>query len=269
MKPVRSIFTVLTFLLGTAFFLSACDYHEAENPIFVDEPPLPPVGITALALDNSVELSWIENQENDFDYYNVFVSSTYSGRYTLLGTSRTAYFIDRGARNGVKFYYAVSAVDYGGRESDLSKDVVYATARPEGSGVSLTNRYVDPNRAGYDLSDYRVLHYDTDLTDVYVEYSQTGVPYFVVWKDSEIQDMGYTRNLDEIRRAPDEGWSPTKDAHIITGHTYVVRTFDGHYAKLRAQFISPTSVTFEWAYQTLSGVQDLRHTQPTKGRIRK
>ncbi len=267
MKTFRFSFFGFALILGMGLLLGACDARNEDNPLYCDLPPLPPVGLSALALDNSVELRWIENQEEDFEYYNVFVSSDYNGRYTLLGTTRTAYYFDRGARNGVKSYYAVSAVDFNGHESGLSKDFTYAIARPEGQGVNLINRMVDPDRAGYDFSDYRVVHYDTDRTDVYVEMTPAGVPYFVVWKDSEIQDMGYSRDLDEIRRAPENGWSPTKDAHIIVGHTYVIRTFDNRYAKMRVVYASNTSVGFDWAYQTVPNELDLRHSLPQ--RIRK
>jgi len=236
---------------------TACDDHD-DRVIYVDDiAPLPPVGIISYSLDNSVELVWIENQENDLDGYNIFVSNRYDGRYQYIGTSRTASFIDRGAVNGNTYYYAVSAFDFSGNESDLSKDVVYDTPRPEGANVQLFDRFVDPDRAGYDLSRFRTVFYDTDETDFFFEISGSGTPWLVVWDDSDIQDMGYTKDLDEITRAPQDGWNPTGDALAVRGHTYVIRTFDDHYAKIRVKDVTPNAIVFDWAYQLDRGNTEL------------
>ena len=248
----------LLFLLSATALITACDNRHGTDPTDYDVyAPLPPVGIRTVSLDNAVELRWIENQESDVMGYNIYVSSKYDGHYSLIGTSRTASYSDRGARNGTTYYYAVTAFDYSNNESDLSKDVAYDTPRPEGRGVVLVDRIADPLRGGYDFSQYRILHYDTNETDLYFETSTSSVPYFVVWKDSDIQDMGYTKNIDEISVAPEDGWNPTKDALIIKGHTYVVWTFDNHFAKVRVADVTATSVTFDWAYQTATGNPEL------------
>ncbi|MCK7520206.1 MAG: hypothetical protein MZV64_22195 [Ignavibacteriales bacterium] len=41
------------------------------------------------------------------------------------------------AVNGDKYYYAVAAYDYNGNESELSYDVIYSTARPEGFNQAI------------------------------------------------------------------------------------------------------------------------------------
>ncbi|MBI5645886.1 MAG: hypothetical protein HY962_03060 [Ignavibacteriae bacterium] len=252
MKRLVTLSIVLPILL-----LSACD--EGHGPDYDVVPPLPPVGITSTSLDRAVELRWIENQEGDIAGYNVYVSSSYRGRYDLIGNTRTASFVDLDAVNGVTYYYAVAAYDINGNESDLSRDVVYDTPRPEGRNVVMTDRFRDPGRGGYDFSDYRIVHYDTDNTDLYLEIDTKNVPYFVVWDDGEIQDMGYTRNIDEISAAPEAGWNPTKDAAIVRGHTYVVKTFDNHFAKVRVVDVGATAITFDWAYQTATGNPELFH----------
>lgn len=76
--------------------------------------------------------------------------------------------------------------------------------------------------------------------------------------------MGYTVNLDEISVAPEAGWSPTKDAHLIAGHTYVIWTFDNHFAKVRIREISQDAVTLDWAYQTATGNPELLRPDETK-----
>ncbi len=249
-------FSILV-LLPLLILLQACDDHS-DNVVYDDySAPMPPVGIITFSLDNAVELVWIENQESDLDGYNIFVSDRYDGRYELIGTSRTARFTDRGVTNGRTYYYAVTAFDFRGNESDLSKDVVYDTPRPEGRGVQLLDRFIATDRAGYDFSMFRVLYYDTDETDIFFEITDRNIPYLVVWDDSDIQDMGYTNNLDEITRAPQEGWNSTGDALAVRGHTYVVKTFDNHYAKIRVTDITPNSVIFDWAYQVDRGNPEL------------
>lgn len=245
--------------LAALLLIAACDdNHYHDNAVHYDiTPPLPPVGIVSISLDNAVELQWYENQEPDVAGYNVYVSHSYNGRYDLIGHTQYAGFVDRGARNGVTYYYAVTAYDFSGNESALSKDVVYDTPRPEGYDVPLVDRFIDPYAAGYDFSAFRITHFDTDYTDVFVEYTQTGVPYFVVWEDTDIQDMGYTRDLDEISVAPERGWSSTKDARIEHGHTYVIWTYDNRFAKMRVTQITPELVRFDWAYQTAEGNPEL------------
>lgn len=262
-----SITIGLSFLL--TLLLAACDVHQHDRIVDYDAtPPLPPVGIRTVSLDNAVDIGWIANQEQDLAGYKVFVSDRYDGKYTLIGSTPKTDFVDRGARNGITYYYAVSAYDYSGNESELSRDVAYDTPRPEGYNVTLLDRFVNPNLAGYDFSAYTVVNYNTDFTDLYVEFTPDGVPYLVVWKDTEIQDMGYTRDLDEISVAPTLGWSPTKDAHIITGHTYVIRTWDNRYAKVRVTDISQASIRLDWAYQTAVGNPELIAPRVMPKRIR-
>ena len=259
MKPRYRILLTLPFLLLT---LIACDDHQPDVIHVDDIPPLPPVGIVSISLDNAVELQWYENQEPDVAGYKIYLSNRYDGVYEPIGNTRTASFIDRAAVNGVTAYYAVTAYDYEGNESELSRDVVYDTPRPEGRDVSLWDRFFQPDRSGYDFSEYTVTHFDTDRTDFFFEITDNGIPYLVVWDDSEIQDMGYTKTLDEITAAPTEGWNPTGDALAVRGHTYVIKTFDGHFAKIRIVSLSPDAILFDWAYQVARGNPELlRETQ--------
>jgi hypothetical protein len=252
---MKRIFTTLALL--SLLILGACSDRHDGNPVEYDMyAPLPPVGITTISLDNSVRLHWIENQEHDLAGYNIFVSNAYDGHYTLIGNSRTNTFLDLGADNGITSYYAVTAYDFSGNESDLSHDVVYDTPRPEGLDVRLFDRFVRPADAGYDFSEYRIRNFDANRTDFFIEFLND-IPYIAVWDNADVQDMGYTVDLDEISVAPEAGWSPTGDAHLITGHTYVVWTFDNHFAKVRITEISQNSVRFDWAYQTAQGNPEL------------
>jgi hypothetical protein len=102
--------------------------------------------------------------------------------------------------------------------------------------------------SGYDFSRYAVVPYNDLYADLYFENYQ-GTLYINVREDSDIRDMGMTTSLLDIREAPSSGWSVTHDAQLVAGHTYVVWTWDDHYAKFRVTNVSPTRVTFDWAYQ--------------------
>ena len=228
-------------------------------------PPGPPRGITTISLDNAVQLDWLANTEPDVAGYRIWISNSYNGTYTEIGAVNGTQFTDYGAVNGVTYYYAVSAYDFEGNEGDLSKDVVYDTPRPEGYNVQAYDVVAFPNLSGYDFSTYSIGPYDDQFTDVYVEFFN-GLPYLRVWTDTDIQDMGYTRDLDEISVAPAQGWSDSRICEAIVGHTYVVWTIDDHYAKLRVVQIGANFILFDWAYQTAPSNPELKRVPSVDGK---
>lgn len=246
MKPLLTLVIAGLFLIG------------CKEEIVIDTtPPSPPQGIMTISLDNAVELQWYPSQAEDVEGYNVWVSDQYDGRYALLATVTATDYIDYGAENGVTYYYAISAFDFEKNESALSKDVIYDTPRPEGYQVVLSNWTTTPNTAGYDFSQYEILPYNDVNTDFFFE-NASGRFYAVVWGDTEIQDMGYTQNLDEISASPAAGWAPSKSAEAIVGHTYVIRTWNTHYAKIRVTEVAANRLVFDWAYQIAQGNRELK-----------
>ena len=251
------IFTAEIFII---LFFFGCE----ENLIHPDiTPPLSPVGLSTMAGDNFNEIYWNKNTETDLAGYNVYVGTSITGKYILLGSTKVNHFVDDGIRNGVTYYYRVAAYDFNGNESSLSRDYAYATARPEGYDVTLKDYRNYPMDAGYDFSTYSVGKYDDKYTDIFFEY-YNGIYYLDVWDDTEIQDFGYTNSLYDIVEAPTAGWSPTKDVQLIVGHTYIVRTWDYHYAKVRINSLSSTKVIFDWAYQLQSDNTQLKIIVPTE-----
>ncbi len=236
--------TIAMVLVSVSLLFVGCD--KSAGPDYT--PPSPPTGLVTQTGDNFIELFWDENFESDLAGYNIFVSSSYDGRYELIGSTRGAYFLDDGARNGFTYYYGVTAFDFEGNESDLSRDVAYDVPRPEGYNVVLNDYRQQPWSAGYDFSDYSVVPYSNTLADMYFE-NFSGDLYMNVRDDTDIQDMGPTNSLLEITIAPDSSWSATHDVRLYAGHTYVVWTWDDHYAKFRVTNISPGRVVFDWAYQ--------------------
>ncbi len=250
-------------LLTILFF--GCDLRH--NPFYDDEPPTIPSGLSSLALDRQVELWWNGNPEDDIAGYNIYSTTSAGGRFRLIGTSRTPQYFDDHLANGVTYYYAISAYDRDGNESELTRANVYAIPRPEGFSIALFDYKLYPNTSGYDFSSNTFGKYDDKYTDIFFD-NDNGTYYMDVWKDTDIQDMGYTNNFDEITYAPDQGWSPTKDAMLIKGHTYVVWTWDDHYAKFRVTDIASDHVTIDWAYQIVVGNPNLKHQKtPTGDRL--
>lgn len=241
--------TTIVFFTLSLFLVTGCELPGHRTDLI---PPGPPRGIYTNTGDNMIELQWHPNPERDLAGYNVYVSSRYYGTYRRIGSTGIARFIDYGAVNGTTYYYAVTAYDYSGNESELSREVVYDTPRPEGYNVVLLDYRVRPDLAGYSFGTYSVVPYNSQYTDIFFEY-YNGSLYMNVWDDSDIQDMGHTSSLYEINYAPENGWSPTKDVQLVVGHTYVVWTFDNHYAKFRVTSISPARVVFDWAYQLQQG----------------
>ena len=235
--------------IGLILALSSILLAGCVNVLEPDRtPPSPPTGLRTATGDNFIELIWNNNPERDVAGYNVFVSDRYDGRYELIGSTRDAYFNDAGARNGNTYYYAVTAYDFDGNESDLSRDVAYDVPRPEGYDIVLTDFRQNAAKAGYDFSEYGVLPFDAQNTDMYFEY-YSGEYYMDVYTDTDIQDVGYTNSLLDVKVAPASGWSSTHDARLFVGHTYVVWTYDDHYAKFRVTSLSPSRIVFDWAYQ--------------------
>ena len=247
-------------LVVIAITIAGC--HE---PFIIDTtPPNPPQGVIATALDNAAELHWLRNPEPDLAGYRIWVSDRYDGEYEIIGSTTDIRFVDRGARNGERAYYAISAYDFDDNESDLSRDVVYATPRPEGFGTKLSNYRTAPLSAGFDFSTFSIGNYNDDFTDVFFEASN-GRNSLNVWEDSDIQDMGYTSSLYDIAVAPAGGWSPSRSAEAIVGHTYIVWTWDDHFAKIRIREIASQRVTFDWAYQIAKSNPELKRALPSGG----
>jgi len=252
MKNLIKLFAALIILI----YLTGCDVNEPEY--YVDNvPPVPPTGIKVFVGDNQIDLTWFDNRESDLAGYNIYFSYSYNGRYEIIGSSPYNYFIDEEAVNGVKYYYAVTAYDYNGNESELSKDVIYATARPEGFNQAIFDFRRFPNNSGYSFALYSVVAYDSDNTDFFFE-NYEGTFYLDVWDDTDIQDMGPTIDIYDIPFAPTSGWSTTKDEIAQVGHTYVIWTWDNHFAKIRISNITNDRVVFDWAYQLVEGEIQLK-----------
>ncbi|MFH0991842.1 MAG: hypothetical protein V1799_17685 [bacterium] len=250
----------MTILLFSLIFFG-CD----KDFLIDTTPPASPRGLQVLALDNSVQIDWLKNTEPDVAGYHIWVSERYDGRYLKIGTTTRTTFEDLDAKNALLYYYGVTAYDFEGNESEMSRDVIYATPRPEGFGVWLSNFATSPNNAGYDFSTYSIGKFNDEYTDVYYE-TYNGRYYLNVWEDSDILDMGYTESLDDITIAPTAGWVPSRSVEAVPGHLYIIWTWDDHYAKVRVREAKDLQIKFDWAYQLVKGNLALKRNLPPDGK---
>jgi hypothetical protein len=244
----------------TALGLVSCDINDWDDDdrYYDDDPPAAPTGLVVYNGDGRVDIVWNYNRENDVAGYNVFYAYSYNGKYTLLGSTEDNYFIDYGAENGVRYYYAVEAYDYNGNISELSYEEVYSTPRPEGYNQAIYDYLDFPNKGAYSFTTFTAVPVDDNNADFLYDRDFEGQPYLFVLDDSDIRDMGRTNNIYDIEYAPSGGWSSTKDAVAIPGHTYVIWTWDNHYAKVRVKEISGERIVFDWAFQLVEGEKQLK-----------
>ncbi|MBZ0177994.1 MAG: hypothetical protein K8F36_01795 [Melioribacteraceae bacterium] len=254
----------LILLAGLLVTATSCDDDEYY---YDSTPPEPPRNVTTYVGDNQVDILWDHNNEPDLAGYNVYFAWDYQGRYELIGSTENNFYIDYDAVNGDKYYYAVVAYDYNGNESELSYDVAYGAPRPEGRNVSVFDFRRYPENSGYDFSTYSILPYDYIDDEYSADFffeNYEGTLYLNVWYDTEIQDMGPTNDIYDITYAPIDGWvtmnpgDNVKYVKALPGHTYVIMTWDMHFAKIRISSVKQERMFFDWAYQTIQGEQQLK-----------
>jgi len=237
--------------------------------------PAAPRGLYSITGDDEVILVWLSNTEEDLAGYYVWWSDDYAGTYHFIEevAARDCYtmeFIDHEAANGETYFYAVSAVDYAGHESELSIEEVWDTPRPEGvAAVTSMSIEFGFETAGFDLSAptaHQLVAADSRHADFYFDVDElgpviyAGSQYYGIEDLTDIQDMGYTNDFDEIDFAPDNiGWSPLRYVEAVAGHTCVLLTRDNRYAKIRLQEVHADEFIFQWAYQTDEWNQQLKH----------
>ncbi len=258
---MKRILPIILMLLG--FSLLGCEENTTKY-VEIDREPAAPQGVYSVTGDEAVYIYWLPIREADFSHYRVFRSLD-DIEYHFIGASPkgTEEYIDNNVSNGTTYYYAISAVDQGGNESELSHETVFDTPRPEGQDLLLADFNGFPDDAGFDFSTYSVVPFNSVNADIYVELLN-GVFYINVANvETDIQDMGYTYNFDEISYSPTnpDGWSKVGWSEAILGHTYVIWTANDHYAKLRVTSIGSTFVRLDWGYQVAQSNPELARPQ--------
>ena len=255
---------LLIALLGLSFFAFGCEDDTRiicwEDCYHISAPK----GLYSITGDGAIYLFWERNDEPDLEGYKVYRNTSPSGYFGWIGTTSSASFVDGDVVNGNTYYYVVSAFDYYGDESDVS-EVAYDTPRPEGSNRRIYDFVQYPDSAGFDfsaISTEQVVAYDSYNADIYLEWDSYNNAFFL-WAangSTDIQDMGYTDDLDSVNYSPEYGWSEVGWLEVIEGHTYIIWTEDNHFAKLRVISTSWEEgfIDFDWAYQIDPGNRELK-----------
>jgi hypothetical protein len=231
-----------------------------------ETPPAVPAGVYSTTGDGYVELAWGAVRTGDLAGYLVYRSRSANGTYYLLDDCGENYYFDADVANGITYFYAVSAYDRAGNESELSYETVHDTPRPEGRYLFV---FDEDERAGVDFSGY----YD----HMVVPWDDVRADLFLLWHDgryamastdiqiddyvygTDIQYAGYVNSLDEIDWAPEGGWSveSADTVSLYEGHGYLVWTWDNHFAKFRVTRIGDDYVVLDWAFQSDPGNPEL------------
>jgi hypothetical protein len=254
-------------------FVAGCD---DEDPVLVDAPPFPPDGVFSITGDEVVTIYWNPNEESDLARYEIWRGNDQpEGPYFHLADVSPNFtsYDDTDDNNGDFWFYAVLAVDAAGNYSELSRDTVFDTPRPEGFNLVLVELGLDASRAGYDFSSLlnSAQEASSNSTDIYFEW--VGGVNYVVAADPlvDIQDYGLIE-LIAVDYAPEVGWAPSKRAEAITGHSYIVRIVDGqgnfNMAKFEVKDVTTTNLRVDWAYQEVPNELELSRIAPIGGAMR-
>jgi hypothetical protein len=237
---------------------------EDDPVVAADNPPFPPDGVFSVTGDELVTIYWNANQESDLDGYRVYRGNVdLSGPYYPLAdvAAGQTFYDDTDVNNGETWFYAVTAFDANGHESELSREDVFDTPRPEGFNLVLVELGQDMSHAGYDFSSLSNLSQPATSTntDIYFESQASG--QYIVCKGAgvDIQDYGLI-DLIAVDWAPEVGWAPSKQAEAIQGHSYIVRILDGqgdyNMAKFFVKSVTNT-LTMDWGYQAVGNNPEL------------
>ena len=245
---------MLAILLIALLFgsVSGCyiDTNDAD-----EEPPAVPRGVKTITGDEQVTIEWYPNGEYDLAGYRVWRGRDGTNFDDLLveASERATHYVDTTVRNGETYYYAVSAYDTEGNESELSPEDAWDTPRPEGRNIVLDDYNIFPERSGFDFSrpEKGSIPWDSAATDVYFGLdTEIGVTYLYSDNETLMQDLGYHEDFEAeaVDVVPEFGYT-TLFVELIEGHIYALFTPDGNFAKIRVHELYDDAVVFDWAYQ--------------------
>lgn len=258
--------SALLTLLLLGPLASGCDSTDNRTPAA-------PRGVYSVTGDRKVTLYWLENTERDLDHYEIYYSvKGATGPYRPLASTERTSYLDNDVQNGSTYWYAVTAVNSRGRESDLSTENVHDTPRPQGIDLSVFNAYFEDSRHGnFELangihfSTFELVARSTGRADVYY-FAPPGHHYLVAGtSQTGIQDAGVTPGgISQYDFAPTTGWLYGGQLELVPEHTYVIWTDDDHYAKVYVKQLTSDLVVLDWAYQVDKGNRELKVSPPAQ-----
>ena len=250
LSKINEIFTLL--LVALIFGVISGCYIDTNDAID-NEPPAVPRGVRTITGDEQVIVEWYPNGEYDLEGYQVWRGRDGINFDGLAEVSEnTTRYIDTTVRNGETYYYAVSAYDVEGNESELSPEDAWDTPRPEGRNITLDDYNIFPERSGFDFSrpERGSIPWEPLTTDIYFGFDfNLGIPYLYSDNETLLQDLGYHENFDAVDLVPEIGYT-TLFVELIEGHIYAIYTPDNNYAKIHVRELYEEAVVLDWAYQT-------------------
>jgi len=246
--------TARALSVGLAIALAAlgCDLDDTGDHVVAPRdttPPAIPSGVLSATGDGEIEILWAPNREADLAGYRVYWSASAPGPYRFVAETETPGYVDRDVTNGTTYFYAVTAFDRAGNESELSLELVHDTPRPAGENLVLFRAGGSAwELSGYDFSHYVRRPFTAVDTDMYFTV-ENGRPAMVASDPAtDLQDAGFAE-LDDLDWAPPGGWTGEDRVTLVEGHSYYVWTRDDHYAKFRVTDFDAERVVIDWAYQ--------------------
>lgn len=246
-------------LIAVAAILAGCE----EDDAVVLPVPASPQGVYSITGDGVIWLYWNGIYDRNVRQYVIWRSPQAQTGYVEIGRRPAVdnpnqdlliyEWPDSSVFNGETYYYAVSAINADGQNSELSAEDVHDTPRPEGQ-VTLFPSNLAPELSGFNFETATPVSDTSLIADIFVDMT-SGVYYVnVTDTGTDIMDMGYTTSFDDISVSPSTntsvGWAENPWVELVYGHTYVIWTWDNHFAKLRAAQFNPSgSVSFQWGWQ--------------------
>ncbi|HUV31177.1 MAG TPA: M28 family peptidase [Acidobacteriota bacterium] len=140
--------------------LGAVEY--SETPLVFPRSPRSPMAESDSAL---IELSWMENTEVDFAYYNVYRQITGLGSFVLYRSPvAETTMVDTSVMGQIEYSYRITAVDLDGNESAPS-EIVSAFAGTFDGGVVIVDAFSEENQYIPDQA-AQVAFFDTIMADL-------------------------------------------------------------------------------------------------------
>lgn len=228
----------------------------------------PPDSLSAIALDQAVELSWSPNARladpSAFSYYRVYSTVYHAGQnlcdtqWVLEGTTVSEDFIASGLPNGQPRCFDVSAISIDGHESDWPTPIAIAPSASAGDVVVFASQD-SLGKSGFTLGSSAKTHgvtasgTRTDI-DFRVDRHADGSLWIVPVRAGTSVALYTTEpipNLSAMSVAPTSGFSTGAiQAKAKLGYAIQTARGDGvHFAGVRVAAVGHNYIVFEWSYQ--------------------
>ncbi len=263
MKYFYMLFITALFIM----FIGCSSDDDGYITEVVDYPPDAPQNVYSVTGDGEIILVWDNNNESDLRGYAVYVGYEEEGYYNYIGGTILNYYIFS-IENGQTRYFAVAALDEYGNESELSFDTVWDTPRPEGFNRLAYAMFYDDvwsnsDLCGVDFSNYNsslTQDYDHESNDIFFDIVD-GQIYINVYNtdDTDISAYGETEYLTDVDFVYDDTeWDADGYYPVIKDYSYIVWTWDNHFAVIKIEEVFEDKIIYSWAYQLEEGNPQLK-----------